>query len=216
MKGFYGFWHRILAGPLRFLCNIRIEGSENEPRPEDGAFLVCANHTTAGDPVWLCASLRRQQPHFMSKAELFKIPLLGGLIRLLGAYPVERGSADVSSLRTTVNLLHDGKCVGMFPQGTRRPGVDPATTPVKSGVGIITVRGGVQILPVYIKTKKFRAGVFCRKNIIIGGIIRGRKTIIPGGEDQILPGDKVIVIAANRKLRDLSDILLEREGKRYS
>lgn len=168
MKGFYGFWHRILAGPVRFLCNIRIEGSENEPRPEDGAFLVCANHTTAGDPVWLCASLRRQQPHFMSKAELFKIPLLGGLIRLLGAYPVERGSADVSSLRTTVNLLHDGKCVGMFPQGTRRPGVDPATTPVKSGVGIIAVRGGVQILPVYIKTKKFRAGVFCRKNIIIG------------------------------------------------
>ncbi len=55
-----------------------------------------------------------------------------------------------------------------------------------------------------------------RKNIIIGGIIRGRKTIIPGGEDRILPGDKVIVIAANRKLRDLSDILLEREGKRYS
>lgn len=168
MKGFYGFWHRILAGPFRFLFRVHVEGRENEPGPEDGPYLVCANHTTAGDPVWLCASLRRQQPHFMSKAELFKIPLLGGLLRRLGAYPVERGSADLSSLRNTIGLLHDGKCVGMFPQGTRMPGVDPATTRVKSGVGIIAVRGGVQVLPVYIQSKKFCAKAFRRKRVIIG------------------------------------------------
>ena len=45
------------------------------------------------------------------------------------------------------------------------------------------------------------------KNILIGGIIRDRKTIIPAGDDIILPGDRVIVIAANHKLQDLSDIL---------
>ena len=46
-----------------------------------------------------------------------------------------------------------------------------------------------------------------RKNILIGGIIRDRKTIIPGGNDMILSGDKVVVIAANHILNDLSDIL---------
>ncbi len=45
------------------------------------------------------------------------------------------------------------------------------------------------------------------KNILIGGIIRDRKTIIPAGDDIILPSDRVIVIAANHKLQDLSDIL---------
>ena len=45
------------------------------------------------------------------------------------------------------------------------------------------------------------------KNILIGGIIRDRKTIIPAGDDMILAGDRVIVIAANHKLQDLSDIL---------
>lgn len=46
-----------------------------------------------------------------------------------------------------------------------------------------------------------------RPNILIGGIIRGRQTIIPGGNDVILPGDKVVILAANRRLHDLSDIL---------
>ena len=46
-----------------------------------------------------------------------------------------------------------------------------------------------------------------RKNILIGGIIRDRKTIIPGGNDMIMDGDKVVVIAANHRLQDLSDIL---------
>ena len=41
----------------------------------------------------------------------------------------------------------------------------------------------------------------------IGGIIRDRKTIIPGGNDMILNGDKVVVIASNHRLQDLSDIL---------
>lgn len=47
-----------------------------------------------------------------------------------------------------------------------------------------------------------------KPNILIGGIIRGRrKTIIPGGFDVIMPGDKVVVMAANQRLHDLSDIL---------
>ncbi len=168
MKGFYGFWHRVLAAPFRLIFNVHIEGAENEPRPEDGPFLVCANHTAAGDPVWLCAALRRQQPHFMAKAELFRIPLLNLLIRALGAYPVDRGGADVSSLRNTVKMLQDGSSVGMFPQGTRCPGVDPAKTRVKSGVGMIAARGGAQVLPVFIYTKGRRATLFCRKRVIIG------------------------------------------------
>ncbi len=46
-----------------------------------------------------------------------------------------------------------------------------------------------------------------KPNILIAGIIRGRTAIIPAGDDIILPGDKVIVISADKKLHDLSDIL---------
>ena len=46
-----------------------------------------------------------------------------------------------------------------------------------------------------------------KPNTLIAGIIRGRKTIIPTGEDKIMPGDKVVVLAANRRLHDLTDII---------
>ena len=46
-----------------------------------------------------------------------------------------------------------------------------------------------------------------KKNILIAGILRYRKTVVPTGDDMILPDDRVIVVAADRKLSDLSDIL---------
>lgn len=46
-----------------------------------------------------------------------------------------------------------------------------------------------------------------KTGILIAGIIRGRRTIVPGGEDCILSGDRVIVLAANQRLSDLADIV---------
>lgn len=46
-----------------------------------------------------------------------------------------------------------------------------------------------------------------KPNVLIGGIVRGRKTIIPSGVDMILPGDRVVVISSGNRLNDLSDIL---------
>lgn len=47
-----------------------------------------------------------------------------------------------------------------------------------------------------------------KKNVLIGGILRDRKAIIPAGDDMILPGDHVVVIAGHRRLNALEDILL--------
>lgn len=64
--------------------------------------------------------------------------------------------------------MKSGKCVGMFPQGTRCPKQDPAQTAVKSGAGMIAVRSQVQVLPILIRTKEFKPTWFGRKTIIIG------------------------------------------------
>ncbi len=48
-----------------------------------------------------------------------------------------------------------------------------------------------------------------KPNILIAGITRGRKAIIPSGEDAIQAGDRVVVIAAEHRLFDLDDILLQ-------
>ena len=168
MGGFYRFFRAVLYYPICFICNLRIKGRENEPTPEEGTYLVIAPHRTWADPIYLCAALRHWQPHFMAKQELFKIPLLRGLIRSLGAYPVNRGGADVGAIKRTIGMLKAGVCVGMFPQGHRYNKVDPRKTPIKTGAAMIALKAGVPVLPVYIKEKDNRHFPFCKKTLIIG------------------------------------------------
>lgn len=168
MKGFYKVIYTLLALPIRIIFNIKVENIENEPDINAGSYIVCSNHISAGDPIWLCVALRRHHPKFMAKAELFKIPLLNIIIKAFGAYPVERNGADVSAIRNTISLLKSGTWVGMFPQGTRCKGKNPLDTKVRSGAGMIAIRSGVGVLPIYIDTKKFQSSLFGRKRILIG------------------------------------------------
>ncbi len=164
----YAVLHFLLAYPIRWIFRLHVHGAENEPKRGTGAYLLVCNHLTVLDPVWLCAVLKNQQPHFMAKAELFKVPVLAQLVRAFGAYPVRRGGADVGAIRNTITMLGEGKTVGMFPQGTRRKGVDPRTTEVRSGAGMIAVKSGAPVLPVYIKTKDNRPRIFRRIDVYIG------------------------------------------------
>jgi len=168
MKGFYKGIYALLAAPIRFIFNIRVENIENEPQTDECAYIVCSNHISAWDPIWLCVALRKHHPHFMAKAELFKIPLLKTLIKALGAYPVERSGADVSAIRNTIGMLQSGTWIGMFPQGTRCNGKNPLETRIRSGIGMISTRAEVGVLPVFIETKNYKSTVFGRKRIIIG------------------------------------------------
>ena len=168
ISGLYKVVKFTLTYPVRFLCHMKVKGAENEPTPDQGTYLVIANHRTWADPIYLCCALKHQQPHFMAKKELFKIPLLNLLIRALGAYPVNRGGADVGAIRHTIEMLKQGAAVGMFPQGHRYNGVDPRETPVKTGAAMIAQKAGVQILPVFIKVKNNRHRFLCKKEIIVG------------------------------------------------
>ena len=161
-SAFYRGCYRLFAGLVRFLFRLRVKGAENEPA--EGVYLVCANHASALDPVLISAAFRRRQVHFMAKAELFKWPL-SVLLRALGAYPVSRGGGDVSAIRHTLQLLEQGHTVGIFPQGHRYAGVDPATTPVKSGAAMLAVRSGVPVIPVYLERKNHR-NAFLRKTVV--------------------------------------------------
>ena len=70
----------------------------------------------------------------------------------------------------------------------------------------------VEVLEFLVKENRDFTGVTFKElklkpNILIAGIIRDKKTIIPSGEDMMKQGDKVIVLAANQRINDLSDIV---------
>lgn len=165
---FYIIIRAILYWPVRIILRVRIRGRKNEPRRAEGPYLVCANHQTVLDVLFMCAALRRQQPHFMAKEGLFRVPVLRRLVKWLGAFPVSRGRSDVGAIKHALGLLESGRSVGMFPQGTRCAEKELRDCAVKTGVGLVAARSGVQILPVYIGMKNHKWKFFRRVTVVIG------------------------------------------------
>ena len=171
---FYRVMYALFSGFVKFLFGIRVINAENEP--EEGGYLICSNHVSASDPVVICYAFKKNQAHFMAKKELFKIPFLSGLIKLLGAFPVDRGGSDVGAVKKAISMIKDGTSVAMFPQGHRHPGVDPRSTPVKNGAGLISSKAECDVVPVYVLRKKNTFRLFKRTYVIIGEKI-GRETL---------------------------------------
>ena len=67
---------KVLGPVVRFIFRLHYHGLENEPSVEDGPYIMICNHISNADPVFLCAAGTKQQPHYMAKKELFKVPLL--------------------------------------------------------------------------------------------------------------------------------------------
>lgn len=162
----YRFCYAVFARIVGWIFRVKVVGRENEP--EDGGFLVCANHTSATDAIVICYAFRRHQVRYMAKKELFSIPVLAPLIRMLGAFPVDRGGSDVGAIRRAVEMVKEGKSMGIFPQGHRYISVDPRTTPLKNGAALIATRAEADIVPAYIMRKHNRFRLFRKTYVIIG------------------------------------------------
>ena len=104
----------------------------------------------------------------MAKKELFKIPVLSLLFKMLGAFPIDRSGGDVGAIKKAVGLLKQGDSVGIFPQGHRHPGVDPRTTPTKNGAALICARAEADLFPIYIWRKGNKPKLFRRTYVIMG------------------------------------------------
>jgi 1-acyl-sn-glycerol-3-phosphate acyltransferase len=115
---FYLFIGAISLPVLYGLYRLRAEGVENIP--QDGGFVLAANHTSNFDPWPLGIPLwPRRYLRFMAKSELFRGPL-GLVIKAGGGFPVRRGEGDREAIEKAIRLAREGQAVVMFPEGTRR------------------------------------------------------------------------------------------------
>jgi 1-acyl-sn-glycerol-3-phosphate acyltransferase len=134
------------VGIARTMFRLESRGRENVPAT--GAVLLAANHSSVLDPP-LIGSATDRQLSFLAKAELFDLPLLGGLIRRVNARPIRREGADPSALRTAMRVLEDGGALLIFPEGTR--GDEGIIRSAKTGAGMLAVLSGAAVVPVFIK-----------------------------------------------------------------
>lgn len=143
-----------------FLVPVRLEGVERIP---PGGVILVSNHINWKDPPWLTFALGRAV-RFMAKEELFRVPVLGGALRLSGNFGVRRGEADRRALVTALGVLAAGLPLGFFPEGHRSE--TGAMIRAHPGVALVAKRAGVPIVPVgVIGTKGARLGAFWRRDV---------------------------------------------------
>lgn len=130
---------------MRLYFGLRVRGRSHVPR--SGPVLLVANHSSVLDPPLIAAATPRPVS-FLAKAELFRIPGFGRLIRALHAHPVRREGGDPSALRVALRVLDSGGTLLVFPEGTRGP--EGMLRPPKPGVGMLAVLSGAPVVPVYI------------------------------------------------------------------
>ena len=161
----FGPFFPLIFTVARWICRllhpVTVQGLENLPR--HGALLV-ANHASNWDPLVLATALPMDyRLRVMGKEELFQNPILAWVIRVGGAFPVNRGGADIQAVKTAIQSLKQGWNLLIFPEGTRVK--DPGHAEVKGGAAMMAIRSGVDMVPVFIDTKK---RPFHRVHIIIG------------------------------------------------
>ena len=81
---------------------------------DEGGYLICSNHVSATDAVVICYAFKKNKAHFMAKKELFKIPVLSWLIRMLGAFPIDRSGNDVGAIKKAISIIKLKRYVGFL------------------------------------------------------------------------------------------------------
>lgn len=137
-------WYLCRFFALKF-CNLKVEGAEL--LPPEGGVIIASTHTATLDPVILGCAFSRPLT-FMAKEELFNFPPFAALIRALGAFPVKRGEPDRRSLRKALSLLKQGRCLVIFPEGTRN--LDWQLRTPELGIAFLASWSKKPVLPVAI------------------------------------------------------------------
>lgn len=141
----YGFAKGLFAIYFSLFNRVTVEGSENIPK--DSGVIICPNHINWLDPILIGVYVKRKV-HFMAKAELFRNRIFAMILKGINAFPVKRGTGDISAIKTSFKIIKNGEALGIFPEGTRsRSG---KLLPAEPGVALISVKTGAPVIPVRI------------------------------------------------------------------
>jgi 1-acyl-sn-glycerol-3-phosphate acyltransferase len=144
------FWLlAVLVLPIMNLA-VRFRMHHAERMPQTGAFVLAPNHYSEIDPVVMGVVSWKlgRAPRFLTKASLFKNPVLGWILRTSGQIPVERaGSKSHAALRAAEELVEKGRMVVVYPEGslTRDPDLWPMRG--KTGAVRIALEQDIPIVP---------------------------------------------------------------------
>ena len=146
----YGTLRAFLTPFLMILFRPKVKGLRNVPAT--GPLIIASNHLSFSDSIFMPLVVPRKVT-FLAKSEYFTSPGPKGLLKkltfiALGQVPVDRsgGRRSEAALITGLQVLSEGKCLGIYPEGTRSP--DGRLYKGRTGIARLAIESGAPIIPV--------------------------------------------------------------------
>ncbi len=145
----YRFVVTVLRPLLMALTRRDWSGTEHLPR--DRGFVAVSNHISHVDVLAFAHFLNDAGivPHFLGKAEVFDLPVVGPIVRAAEQIPVHRETGRASdSSGAAVEAVRAGRCVAIYPEGTltRQPDLWPMRG--KTGAARVALETRCPVVPV--------------------------------------------------------------------
>lgn len=139
--------YKSIAGIIRLILkkiyHLEIQGIENVPL--EGPVIVAPNHRSSLDVLAVAVSLPRPIKA-LGKIERFKYPIIGRFAKYLGGIPVKRNQADLSAIKSGLEVLKKGEVLLVFPEGTRLR-IEKKDVKPRRGIGYFASRVKVPVVP---------------------------------------------------------------------
>jgi 1-acyl-sn-glycerol-3-phosphate acyltransferase len=146
----YGILRAFLTPFLMILFRPKVKGLRHVPA--SGPVIIASNHLSFSDSIFMPLVVPRKVT-FLAKSEYFTSPGPKGLLKkltfiALGQVPVDRsgGRRSEAALITGLKVLAEGKCLGIYPEGTRSP--DGRLYKGRTGIARLAIESGAPIIPV--------------------------------------------------------------------
>lgn len=145
-------WFRFGAAVMRPIMNLIIkkDWQGGEKLPKSGAAIVVCNHLSYVDPLTFTHFLYNngRAPRYLGKESVFKVPVIGKIIKGAGQIPVSRETKDaVKGLEHAIAVLKAGHLLGVYPEGTLTRDENLWPMRGKTGVARLALITGAPIYP---------------------------------------------------------------------
>lgn len=146
----YGTLRAFLTPFLMLAFRPKVKGLRNVP--SSGPVIIASNHLSFSDSIFMPLVVPRKVT-FLAKSEYFTSPGPKGLLKkltfiALGQVPVDRsgGRRSEAALITGLEVLAEGNCLGIYPEGTRSP--DGRLYKARTGIARLALESGAPVIPV--------------------------------------------------------------------
>jgi 1-acyl-sn-glycerol-3-phosphate acyltransferase len=148
-----GFWPRFAVAVVKPLMTVLTErdwrGMDNIP--QSGGVILAVNHVSHADPFTAAHYIydSGRWPEYLAKESVFRIPVVGAILRWCKQIPVHRGTVDAGkALDSAIKAVRAGECVVIYPEGTTTKEPDLWPMRGKTGVARLALATGAPVIPI--------------------------------------------------------------------